>query len=191
MFIVAHDSHVSDESDEDYQPTSKEPTESGTDEDTDFEYKPPSKAAKRPANNNTSEKKVKEGLFVATASSMIELVDQFNLFFVCPSMNGSCKGGLLYYGHLSMRGADRICNEELWQGTAKAAEGHLAQVLWSKAKEEELKVEINWQDADSSSALGFRYVYPTSTLNPAAGLFFLDQLLDTASSSTASSPPQV
>jgi len=72
-------------------------------------------------------------------------------------------GGLLYYGHLSMRGADKICNEELWQGTAKAAEGHLAQVLWAKAKEEELEVEINWQDADSSSALGFRYVYPSES----------------------------
>ena len=68
-------------------------------------------------------------------------------------------GGLLYYGHLSMRGADRICNEELWQGTAKAAEGHLAQVLWAKAKEEGLKVEVNWQDADSSSAKGFRYSF--------------------------------
>ena len=36
-------------------------------------------------------------------------------------------GALLYYGHLSMRGADRICDEDLWQGTAKSAEGHLSQ----------------------------------------------------------------
>ena len=69
-------------------------------------------------------------------------------------------GGLLYYGHLSMRGADSICDEELWQGTAKAAEGHLAQVLWAKAKDEDMMVEVNWQDADSSSALGFRYSFP-------------------------------
>ena len=48
-------------------------------------------------------------------------------------------GGLLYYGHLSMRGADTICNEELWEGTSKAAEGHLAQVLWAKAKEKGFK----------------------------------------------------
>ena len=58
-------------------------------------------------------------------------------------------GALLYYGHLSMRGADRICDEDLWQGTAKSAEGHLSQQLWAQAKEEGLKVEINWQDADS------------------------------------------
>ena len=43
-------------------------------------------------------------------------------------------GALLYYGHLCMRGADTICDEELWQGTAKSAEGHLSEVLWAKAK---------------------------------------------------------
>ena len=66
---------------------------------------------------------------------------------------------LLYYGHLSMRGADRICDEDLWEGTAKSAEGHLSQKLWAQAKEEGMKVEINWQDADSSSAKGFRYSF--------------------------------
>ena len=68
-------------------------------------------------------------------------------------------GALLYYGHLCMRGADTICDEELWQGTAKSAEGHLSEVLWAKAKEEGLKVEVNWQDADSSSAKGFHQLY--------------------------------
>ena len=58
-----------------------------------------------------------------------------------------------------MRGADQICNEELWQGTSKAGEGHLAQVLWAKAKDEGFQVEVNWQDADSSSARGFRYSF--------------------------------
>lgn len=52
-------------------------------------------------------------------------------------------GRLLYYGHLSMRGADQICNEELWQGTSKAGEGHLAQVLWAKAKDEGFQVELD------------------------------------------------
>ena len=68
-------------------------------------------------------------------------------------------GALLYYGHLCMREADTICDEELWQGTAKSAEGHLREVLWAKAKEEGLKLEVNWQDADSSSAKGFRQSY--------------------------------
>ena len=39
-----------------------------------------------------------------------------------------------FYGHLSMRGTDRICDEELWEGTAKSVEGHLSQILWAKAK---------------------------------------------------------
>ena len=32
-------------------------------------------------------------------------------------------------------------------------------MLWAKAKEEGLKVEVNWLDADSSSAKGFRQSY--------------------------------
>lgn len=52
-------------------------------------------------------------------------------------------GALSYYGHLSIRGAENISTKELWQGTAKAAEGHLAQILWSKGKEEGIKVEVN------------------------------------------------
>ena len=59
-----------------------------------------------------------------------------------------------------MRGADRICDEELWQGTAKSSVGHLSQILWAQAKDEGLKVAINWQDADSSSAKGFLYSFP-------------------------------
>ena len=35
----------------------------------------------------------------------------------------------------------------------------MAQILWAKAKEEGLRVEVNWQDADSSSSKGFRYSY--------------------------------
>ena len=42
-------------------------------------------------------------------------------------------GALLYYGHLSMPDADTVCDEELWQGTTKAAEGHLSEVLSAKA----------------------------------------------------------
>ena len=51
-------------------------------------------------------------------------------------------GALLYYGHLSMQGEDNISSEDLQQGTAKAAEGHLAQILWVKAKEEGMKLEV-------------------------------------------------
>lgn len=43
-------------------------------------------------------------------------------------------GGILYYGHLCMRGSNNICDADLWQGTAKASEGALAQLLFEKAK---------------------------------------------------------
>ena len=74
-------------------------------------------------------------------------------------------GCTLYYGHSCMRGSNNICDSDLWQGTAKAAEGHLAEDCFSKAKEEEMVVAINWQDADSSSAKSFRYVFPDSSLS--------------------------
>jgi len=43
-----------------------------------------------------------------------------------------------------------IWDSDIWEGTVKAAEGHLAEICFSKAKEEEMVVAVNWQDADSS-----------------------------------------
>ena len=74
-------------------------------------------------------------------------------------------GCTLDYGHACMRGTSNICDSDIWEGTAKAAEGHLAEVCFSKAKEEEMVVAVNWQDADSSSAKSFRYVFPDSSLS--------------------------
>ena len=67
-------------------------------------------------------------------------------------------GAFPYYGHVSMEGADRICDEDLWEVTVKSAEGHSSQKLWAQA-EEGMKVEINWQDAASSSATGFGHSF--------------------------------
>ena len=74
-------------------------------------------------------------------------------------------GCTLYYGHSVMRGSNKICDSDLWEGTSKAAEGHLAEVCFTKAKEEGMVVAINWQDADSSSAKSFRYVFPDNSLS--------------------------
>ncbi|XP_068714280.1 uncharacterized protein [Montipora foliosa] len=38
---------------------------------------------------------VSEGLFVATTSSIVNFVREFNKFFRCPSMEGRCKGSLV------------------------------------------------------------------------------------------------
>ena len=49
-----------------------------------------------------------------------------------------------------MRGSDSIVSNDLYQGTAKSAEGYLAGVLFQQAKEEGCKIVVNWQDQDSS-----------------------------------------
>ena len=72
-------------------------------------------------------------------------------------------GALLWYGHVSMRGTDPIITDDLYQGTAKSAEGYLASVLFEKAQEEGCHVEVNWQDQDSSSEKAFRSVYSSET----------------------------
>ena len=72
-------------------------------------------------------------------------------------------GALLWYGHLSMRGADSIIDEELYKGIAKSAEGFLAAVLFKKAHGERCIILTNWQDQDSSSEKSFREVYGEST----------------------------
>lgn len=55
-------------------------------------------------------------------------------------------GGILFYGHLCMRGSNQICDTDIWDGTSKAAERHLASLLFAKAKDEGMNVELNWQD---------------------------------------------
>lgn len=47
-------------------------------------------------------------------------------------------GALLWYGHACMKGSDPVLTEELYQGTAKTAEGYLAGVLFERAKDERL-----------------------------------------------------
>ncbi|KXJ07889.1 hypothetical protein AC249_AIPGENE25248 [Exaiptasia diaphana] len=74
-------------------------------------------------------------------------------------------GGILYYGHLCMRGRKNICQTDLWEGTSKSAEGHLAYLLFKKAKEEGLNVALNWQDQDSTAEISFRSIFPDRKLN--------------------------
>ena len=40
-------------------------------------------------------------------------------------------GAILWYGHASMRGSDSLIEEDLYEGTAKSAEGFLAVVLFN------------------------------------------------------------
>lgn len=74
-------------------------------------------------------------------------------------------GGILYYGHLCMRGSNRTSDNDLWEGTSKSAEGHLAYELFKQAKNEGMNIELNWQDQDSSSRLFFSSIFPDDSLN--------------------------
>ena len=45
-----------------------------------------------------------------------------------------------------------MIQEELYQRTSKFAEGYGARLTLRKAKEDGLRIEVHWQDADSSSS---------------------------------------
>ena len=61
-------------------------------------------------------------------------------------------GALLYYEHMCQRGDDTVTEEQLFEGTSKAAEGHGADNAFRKAYEEGMNIDIHWQDGDSTSA---------------------------------------
>lgn len=63
-----------------------------------------------------------------------------------------------------MRGSDDA-DEELYQGTAKAAEGIAASRAFSQARADGMHIEVQWQDGDSSSALSFRESYPSESMS--------------------------
>ena len=79
------------------------------------------------------------------------------------------QNSILWYGHLCMRGNDDVIDEPLLPGTAKAAEGHLAEVLFESAKEEGCNVEVNWQDNDSSAAKSAAHAFPSAQVMFCAG----------------------
>ena len=68
------------------------------------------------------------------------------------SVRNDMAGILLYYVHLCQRGRDKVVQEELYQGTSKAAEGYGAHLTMERMKEEGMHIEVHWQDADSSSS---------------------------------------
>lgn len=66
-------------------------------------------------------------------------------------------GGLLWFGHKSMRGGSD--DDELFLGTAKSMEGILADECYKQAKDEGCNIAVVWQDGDSSSQKSVENVY--------------------------------
>ena len=78
-------------------------------------------------------------------------------------------GGLLWYGHKCMRGRDDVIEDELFEGTAKSMEGVLASECYEQAKSEGCKVEVVWQDGDSSAAKSVSQHHPTGKVYKCGG----------------------
>ena len=70
---------------------------------------------------------------------------------------------LLYVVHLCMRGNDNVIDEDLFEGTSKAAEGHAAEIAFGLARDDNVHIEVHWQDGDSSSANSLCVYYPDET----------------------------
>ena len=78
-------------------------------------------------------------------------------------------GGLLWYGHKCMRGNDDVIVDELYEGTAKSMEGFLAEECYKEAKEEGCRVEVVWQDGDSSAAKSLKKQFPEAKVYKCGG----------------------
>ena len=55
-----------------------------------------------------------------------------------------------------------MVKEELYQGTSKGAEGYGARQLFKRAKEEGMNIDVQWQDADSSSSKAVTDLFPNA-----------------------------
>ena len=57
--------------------------------------------------------------------------------------------GFLYYVYLCMKGNDKLVPGELYLGTSKAP-GYGAELAFERAKNDNLHIEVHWQDGDSN-----------------------------------------
>ncbi len=84
------------------------------------------------------------------------------------SIRNYCNGALLYYKHLCQRGRDDVVDDDLFAGTSKS-EGYAARVTFKQAKEEGMKVEVQWQDSDSSSSNAVTELFPDAQIMTCGG----------------------
>ena len=68
-----------------------------------------------------------------------------------------------------MRGKDGVVEDELFEGTAKFMEGIPAEECYKEARDEGCKVEVVWQDGDSSSAKSVQKYHPDGKIFKCGG----------------------
>ena len=64
---------------------------------------------------------------------------------------------------------DNLIEENLYQGTAKSAEGYGAKECFAQAKVDGMAIEIHWQDSDSSSSNSVHEIFPDAKVMICAG----------------------
>uniref|UniRef100_A0A1X7UCX7 Uncharacterized protein n=1 Tax=Amphimedon queenslandica TaxID=400682 RepID=A0A1X7UCX7_AMPQE len=60
-------------------------------------------------------------------------------------------GALLYYCHICQKGSDNLCQDDIYEGTSKAAEGFGANEVFKLMVKDQMNVECHIQDGDSTS----------------------------------------
>ena len=65
---------------------------------------------------------------------------------------------------LLQRGKNHLCEDKLYEGTSKFAEGYGTSLVFGRAKEEGMNVAIHWMDKNFSSAMGIGHHYPDKKL---------------------------
>ncbi len=62
-----------------------------------------------------------------------------------------------------------MVDDDLFAGTSKSAEGYAARVTFKQTKEEGMKVEVQWQDSDSSSSNAVTELFPDTQIMTCGG----------------------
>lgn len=78
-------------------------------------------------------------------------------------------GGLLWYGHKCMGGKDDVVEDGLFEGTVKSMESILAEECYKQARDEGCKVEVVWQDGDSSATKAVKSHHPEGQIFKCSG----------------------
>lgn len=97
---------------------------------------------------------------VVTSGGVWQTRGSFSKKWFFYSVNNHLTGGLLWCGHKCMRGKDDVVEEDLYQGTAKSMQGVLEEECYEQAKNEGSKVEVVWQDGESSTAKSITLHHP-------------------------------
>ena len=85
------------------------------------------------------------------------------------SIRNYYNGALLYRKHLCQKGSDSLIKEELYQGSSKGAEGYAARQTFKQAKDDDMNIAVQWQDADSSSSKAVTDHFPNAEVMICAG----------------------